>query len=80
MYPIAQKKFIMILPVPFLTPKLSSYWVYLITPVKPSISMPLIEGLGNEVVCHDNEIRKILPIPLTSYEEAVRTALAEESA
>ena len=75
-----EKKFIMILPVPFLTPKLSSYWVYLITPVKPSISMPLIEGLGNEVVCHDNEIRKILPIPLTSYEEAVRTALAEESA
>lgn len=75
-----QKKFIMILPVPFLTPKLSSYWVGLMTPVKPSISMPLIEGLGNEVICHDNEIRKILPIPLTGYDEAVKTALAEESA
>ena len=75
-----EKKFIMILPVPFLTPKLSSYWVWLITPIKPSISMPLIEGLGNEVICHDNEIRKILPIPLTGYDEAVRLALAEEIA
>ena len=72
-----EKKFIMIVPVPFLTPKLSSYWVGLMTPVKPSISMPLIEGLGNEVVCRDDEIRKILPIPLTSFDEAVRSALAE---
>jgi uncharacterized protein YbjT (DUF2867 family) len=74
-----RNKHITIFPVPFLTPKLSSYWVGLITPVKPSISMPLIEGLGNEVICHDNEIRNILPIPLTTYDEAVKTALAEES-
>ena len=73
-----RKKFLMIFPVPFLTPKLSSYWVGLITPVKPSISMPLIEGLGNEVICHDNEIRSILPIPLTTYDEAVRIAIEEE--
>jgi uncharacterized protein YbjT (DUF2867 family) len=75
-----EKRFLVIFPVPFLTPKLSSYWVGLITPVKPSISMPLIEGLGNEVICHDNEIRNIIPIPLTSYDEAVRIALAEEAA
>ena len=68
----------MILPVPFLTPKLSSYWVGFITPVKPSISMPLIEGLANEVVCRDQRIREFLPFPLTSYDEAVRIALAEE--
>lgn len=67
-----------IFPVPFLTPRLSSYWVGLITPVKPSISMPLIEGLGNEVICRDNAIRELLPIPLTSYDEAVKIALAEE--
>lgn len=72
-------KFLIILSVPVLTPKLSSYWVGLITPVKPSISMPLIEGLGNEVICHDNEIRKVLPIPLTSFDDAVRIALAEET-
>jgi uncharacterized protein YbjT (DUF2867 family) len=74
-----EKKLIMIIPVPFLTPKLSSYWVALFTPVKPSISMPLIEGLGNEVICHDDEIRKILPIPLTSFNEAAKIALAEET-
>lgn len=74
-----RQKHVTIFPVPFLTPKLSSYWVGLITPVKPSISMPLIEGLGNEVICHDNEIRNILPIPLTTYDEAVKIALAEET-
>lgn len=67
-----------ILPVPVLTPKLSSYWVGLITPVKPSIAMPLIEGLANEVICRENGIRELLPIPLTPYDEAVRIALAEE--
>lgn len=66
-----------ILPVPVLTPKLSSYWVALITPVSPAVSMPLIEGLKNEVVCRENAIRGILPIPLLPYDEAVARALAE---
>ncbi|HEY5974279.1 MAG TPA: NADH-binding protein [Geobacteraceae bacterium] len=70
---------IFIVPVPLLTPKLSSYWVGLITPVKPSISMPLIEGLANEVVCRDDRIRKLLPFPLTPYDEAIRIALAEDA-
>jgi uncharacterized protein YbjT (DUF2867 family) len=56
---------LLILPVPVLTPRLSSYWVGLITPVPPSVSMPLIEGLKNEVVCRENAIRDILPIRLT---------------
>lgn len=67
---------LLILPVPMLTPKLSSYWVGLITPVSPSVSMPLIEGLKNEVICREDSIREIIPIPLTPYEEAVRRALA----
>jgi uncharacterized protein YbjT (DUF2867 family) len=66
-----------IVPVPVLTPKLSSYWVGLITPVKPSISMPLIEGLKNEVICRDERIRSILSFPLTNYDRAVEIALAE---
>jgi uncharacterized protein YbjT (DUF2867 family) len=70
---------IRIFPVPVLTPKLSSYWVGLITPVKPSIAMPLIEGLANEVVCRENRIREVLPFRLTPYDEAVRSALAEEA-
>ena len=69
-----------IIPVPVLTPKLSSYWVWLITPIKPSISMPLIEGLANEVICRENRIRELFPFRLTPYDEAVRAALAEENA
>lgn len=69
---------LLIISVPVLTPQLSSYWVGLITPVKPSIAMPLIEGLANEVVCRDNRIRELLPFPLTPYDDAVRIALAEE--
>lgn len=69
---------IFILPVPFLTPTLSSYWVAFITPVKPSVSMPLIEGLANEVICQNNKIREIIPIKLTSFDDAVRIAIQEE--
>lgn len=66
-----------ILPVPVLTPKLSSYWVGFITPVAPSVSMPLIEGLRNEVICRDTAIRELIPLRLTPYDEAVRSALQE---
>jgi len=68
-----------ILPVPVLTPKLSSYWVGFITPVPPSVSMPLIEGLKNEVICRDQEIQDLIPIRLTPYDEAIRTSLSEEA-
>jgi uncharacterized protein YbjT (DUF2867 family) len=67
-----------ILPVPVLTPRLSSYWVGFITPVAPSVSMPLIEGLKNEVVCREHAIQKLIPLQLTSYDEAVRRSLAAE--
>jgi hypothetical protein len=64
-----------ILPVPVLTPKLSSYWVGFITPLPPSVSMPLIEGLKNEVICRDTAIRDLISLRLTPYDEAVRIAL-----
>ena len=72
-----KKKFLLIVPVPVLTPKLSSYWVGLFSPVSPAVSMPLIEGLGNEVVCRDNAIIDLIPMRLTPYDEAVQRALAE---
>lgn len=64
-----------IFPVPLLTPKLSSYWVGLITPVPLSVSMPLIEGLKNEVICRDNAIRDIIPLQLKPYDDAVRSSI-----
>ncbi|MBP1752972.1 MAG: putative a2 family oxidoreductase [Geobacteraceae bacterium] len=69
---------IVIVPVPLLTPKLSSYWVGLVTPAKPSIAIPLIEGLRNEVICRDTRIRELLPFPLTPFDESIRIAIAEE--
>lgn len=67
-----------IVPVPVLTPKLSSYWVALFSTVPPSVSMPLIEGLSNEVICRDNSIQALIPLRLTPYDEAVQHALEEE--
>jgi hypothetical protein len=50
--------------IPFLTPRLSSYWVEFITPVKASLARPLIESLKSESVVEDNQIKKLIPIKL----------------
>ncbi|MGW1375504.1 SDR family oxidoreductase [Streptomyces sp. NPDC002446] len=52
-----------ILPVPVLTPRLSSYWVGLVTPVPPAIARPLVESLRHEVVCHEDDITARVPSP-----------------
>src|SRR5947209_19008054 len=62
----------MILKVPVLTPTLSAYWVDFVTPVPASVAHALIEGLRNEVVVRDQSARRVLPIPLTPFDEAVR--------
>lgn len=65
-----------LLPVPFLTPRLSSYWVHIVTPVPAAIARPLIEGLRNEVVVRDTKARTLFPqIAPVGYAEAVRRAL-----
>ncbi|MFI1760539.1 SDR family oxidoreductase [Streptomyces sp. NPDC020800] len=67
-----------ILPVPVLTPGLSSHWVGLVTPVPASIARPLTESLRHEVVCHEHGIEAYVPStpghPLP-FDEAVRLAL-----
>lgn len=67
-----------ILIVPVLTPRLSSYWLHLVTSVDVALARPLIEGLRNDVVCNDHRIREWLPRELIGYREAVRLALARE--
>ena len=65
-----------LLRVPVLTPRLSSYWLDLVTPIPPAISRPLIEGLRSEVVCSGNRAAEVFPgIHPVGYEEAVRQAL-----
>ena len=49
----------LMIPVPVLTPRLSSYWVNLISPVPAGIARPLIEGLRNEVVVRDRTGRRV---------------------
>jgi uncharacterized protein YbjT (DUF2867 family) len=66
-----------IIPVPVLTPRLSSYWVHWVTPISASLARPLIEGLRNEVIVRDNQAKDLFPaIQLVPYEEAVEIALA----
>ncbi|MFH8618625.1 SDR family oxidoreductase [Streptomyces sp. NPDC017979] len=53
----------LVLPVPVLTPRLSSLWVSLVTPVPASIARPLTESLRHEVVCHERDITRYVPEP-----------------
>jgi uncharacterized protein YbjT (DUF2867 family) len=67
-----------LLAVPVLTPRLSSYWVHLITPIPANIARPLIKGLGNEVIVRDAAALQLFPaIQRLDYETAVRLALAK---
>ncbi|MBV9334081.1 MAG: DUF2867 domain-containing protein, partial [Candidatus Eremiobacteraeota bacterium] len=62
--------------VPFFTPKLSSYWVHLITPVPARLAQPLIAGLHNEVVVRDDAAARDFPgIHPQTFEEALSLAL-----
>lgn len=72
-------KKILMLRLPVLTPRLSSYWLHLVTTVPMSLARPLVEGLRNDTVCHDLRIRDILPLELTPFKTAVESALGVES-
>ena len=67
-----------IVPVPVMTPKLSSGWVGLVTPVPYTLARRLVASLKNEVVVGDDRIRKLIPDPeggLTTFKRAVELAL-----
>ena len=64
-----------LIPVPVLTPALSSYWVALTTPIPSGIARPLIEGLKTEVIVKSPLARELFPFEPLGYEEAVRRVL-----
>jgi uncharacterized protein YbjT (DUF2867 family) len=73
-----------LLRVPVLTPRLSSYWLNLVTPIPAAITRPLIEGLRTEVVCSSDHAAKLFPgiIPMryaAAVEEAVATTGPDKS-
>lgn len=68
----------LIVPVPVLTPRLSSHWIGLVTPVPRSIARPLAESLRHEVVCAEHDIARYVPEPPGTpmpFREALRLAL-----
>ncbi len=65
----------LVIPAPVLTPRLSSYWIHLVTPVPASLARPLAEGLANPVVCLDNRIRDLIPQELLDCRQTIRLAL-----
>jgi uncharacterized protein YbjT (DUF2867 family) len=74
-------KSVHILIIPFLTPRLSSYWVDLVTPVRASLARPLIDSLKHDATVQDEDghrIRQLIPIQLKSFEESIQAARKEK--
>lgn len=69
-----------VVPVPVLTPRLSSYWLALVTDVDATTGRNLIDSMSTEVVVTDTSIRDVVPGEPLSYAESVRRALAERAA
>jgi uncharacterized protein YbjT (DUF2867 family) len=68
---------LLIVPVPLLTPSLSSRWLSLVTDVNTQAGRSLVDSMANEVVVRDDSITSIVPFEPMGYDEAVRTALRE---
>lgn len=63
------------IPVPILTPRLSSLWIHLVTPVPAAIAQPLTQGLSLPTVCTESSIKDIIPQEMISCKEAIKRAL-----
>ncbi len=69
-----------LIAVPVLTPRLSSYWVNLVTPITAHLARPLIEGLRHETVCENEIASDVFNFEPVTFEKAVQQALAGASA
>jgi uncharacterized protein YbjT (DUF2867 family) len=68
------------IPVPLLTPWLSSHWIGLITPVDAGVARPLIEGLSTDTTITDPSGMGLFDIQPISFKQALREAIAEDQA
>jgi uncharacterized protein YbjT (DUF2867 family) len=69
----------LVVPVPLLTPKLSSRWLSLVTSVDVQTGRSLIDSMSNEVVVRDDSIRQLVPFEPLDYDDAVLQALGERA-
>jgi uncharacterized protein YbjT (DUF2867 family) len=67
-----------VVPVPVLTPRLSSQWLALVTDVDATTGRNLIDSMGTEVVVTDDSIKDVVPLDLVPYQETVRRALEDD--
>jgi uncharacterized protein YbjT (DUF2867 family) len=67
----------LIVTVPVLTPKLSSYWLYFVTSTNYALASSLVESLRSNAICTEHAIQEILPKNCLSYEESVRRAFSK---
>ena len=70
-----RRKHPIFIEVPFLTPRLSSLWLHLVTPASVSVARPLIEGLRIPTVAHDDRIWDLVKVQRMTFDQAVRLAL-----
>lgn len=70
-------KSVKVIVIPFLTPRLSSYWIDLVTPVKASLARPLVDSLVHDATVTDESIKKIIPLNLKSFHDAIKDSLNE---
>ena len=71
---------LLLLPLPMLSPGLSGRWLGLVTDVDAEAGRSLVDSMVNEVVVEDDEIHRLIPFERTSFDDAVREALAERKA
>jgi uncharacterized protein YbjT (DUF2867 family) len=71
---------LLLVPVPLLTPGLSSRWLSLVTNVDVTTGRSLIDSMSNEVIVSDDAIRDVVSFEPVGFDEAVRRALAERAA
>lgn len=65
----------LIIPVPVLTPRLSSYWLALVTSVPTSVARALIGGLSQDVIAKDRRLAALIPQTLLDFDAAAAAAL-----
>lgn len=65
------------LPTRVLSPRLSSAWLCLLTSTSFPLARALVDSLTHETICHDEQIREMIPLELLTYEEAVKRALVK---
>jgi len=66
-----------ILTVPVMTPRLSSYWLYFVTSTSYNLAVALVQSMKNEVICRDDSINRILDVNPITYEQALYNAFSK---